>query len=337
MRHFSQQLKGLDRFIYLAVGGLGTFAFYHYQKRYELSNVHMIKNAEHEYESMILKLKESSIPSPPIYNVNLNRQNLEYKYAQFILDSTLNQIKSVINVATGPKNSGKSTIFIKSAQIIQKAMLNKTNNEININWKALERYSDFHILYLNLEQGFRTALKLQFGVNSESETEALTLLSIVIGSTIKENKGILLLIDSIGDIQNHACLKNQFCRMLKNLCDSGYCYIFCLSSPDGVTTFDHDILNNGRKYVFEDDRFVLNEKEKIALIGACYNYDGNVMCVESHESKIQLETMGEDTIEELYDSMRDDDMVQTGIIGDLLSYLNQTYSTSTFQECPALK
>eukprot|EP01084_Bolivina_argentea_P083331 150884_1 len=312
MRRLSQHWNSssFDKLLYLGAGGIGSFAFYHYQIEHQL-----------RAESMFLKIKRHSIPASPIYSINLNREQLEHEYAQFILNSTIHQIKSVITVATAPKNSGKSTVFIGAAHIIADALKHK-NNGININWNTMKRFKDSHVVYLNLEQGFRYALKVQFGINSESEIEALTLLSVVLGSTIKDNKCLLLLFDSCGDINNDMKLKNKFCRMLKHLCDSGHCYIFCLSSPGGVDTFDHNVLNNGRKYIFEDDRFLLNEKEKLSLISAGYYYDGNVTNVIGVSDNGDMET---NDIEEVYGSMKDEDEVKGGVIGDLLSYLNQSY------------
>ena len=40
--------SGFDKFFYLTIGGLGTFGFYHYQKKYELRNIIKVKSAENE-------------------------------------------------------------------------------------------------------------------------------------------------------------------------------------------------------------------------------------------------------------------------------------------------
>ena len=334
----------VDKLLYLLVGGLSTFAFYHYQRTYEVSNIPQRKQAEHRWYESYLKLTNSKVPQSREYPINLDRKVLEHNYAQFIIDSTLHQIKSVINVALAPENCGKSTVLINAANIIVnnlKSKNEKINEQINeniyINQNCLKRFknSNIFILYLNLEQGMKEAIRETFKIQSKNELEALTLLNMCLTYHINNNECILLLLDSPNNFhlqsdQNSNEIQIKFNMILKSLIDSGNGYIFCLTNEKGSNIFkiNQNIQNNlqNRLNIFQDDRFFLNKNEKLALIDAVIKYDGTKQNIVLNGDTSKIANKVNVEVNQLYELMCEDDCIKEGIIGDSLAYINETFS-----------
>lgn len=339
----------LDRVVYLAAGGLGTFGFYHYKQKYEISRIPSIIMAEHSWNESYLQLKKSKVPQARQYNINLNRQVLETNYAQFIIDSTLHQLKSVINIAIAPQNCGKSTVLINAATIIADSLQNypkqqqtntttstmSSSNSIDINEKCLERFNknQVFILYLNLEQGMKEAIRQSFNIQAKNELDAIMLLNLCLTNHITQNDCIILLLDSPSNFhlqsENSHEIQLKFLSTLKGFIDSGNGYVFCLTSDNGCKIFQINeklTLDSNRINAFQDDRFFLTKNEQLALIDACTKYNGEQQFVDvvSNAVKDTTQNGGENVgVDQLYQLMCEDEQITKGIIGDTFAYLNQ--------------